>query len=386
METIDSGDFIQEPIDHSADLELEELERVQFLRNNSIDSLEAFLDRLYTDRSIAKSTASSIRTISIGLESMDQHFANYPVQSYTEVASSTNYDVTVESLIGALSSATAKAFDASFAVIKKINDDLDKVYRENDTKFDRIVKQIPEMVKLLSRRPPSPTDRFSPALEKVIKDLTPMAKWFIAPSLDDELTRRYGSPSYFIKKLAMVETSVMDSANRYLTDGEERARTPQRFHELNALIGTRPDSIAFFNSTNEIGRSKTFGESFHSRVKTVRGDFSKRIDSAVDHMSTFEVLHEAIKWLSVTDFTSVRLRDAKKYQTFHENVTKLRETIVPIVRSGMLKSGEPRIGNDYLNDIREMSHGVLEFELWLTEYRQAVSQVAKLLYVYGKTR
>ncbi len=386
MDMVASDYFDQQAIDIESIPEVEELERQQFLRNNSVDSLESFITRLESERVIAKSTANTIKTIGAGLESLDKHFAAHPVQSYTEAPSRTNYEVTMEGLLGAVSNATAKAMDASFAVISKINSELDKVYRENDTKYNHVVEKLPLMVQALKRRPPTADDRVPMSVWKLIKELSPLAKWLIAPGLDDEFTRRYGAPSYFVKAMLVIEQSIMKSVNGYLADGELRARDPNRFHELKALVGTRPESVLFFNSTFETGRPDSFAEALFDRASTLRNHMKRPIVSKVDEMAVYDTIASAMRWVESADIANVRLQSAKKYQTFHESVNKLRDTIVPIVRSGNLKSGEPRIGNNYLNDIRTLSKAVLEFELFLTEYRAAVMQVAKLLYVYGRSR
>jgi len=387
MDWIEPEYFTQEPIDLSTDQELEELERIQFLRNNSIEALESFQSRLENDGVVSKKLASSIRTVSMGLEGLDKHFELYPVLSYTEEPSRTNYTATLEGLLSGVSSAFTRAFDASFDVIGKINKEMDKVYRENDKKFDNIVSKLPGILKHLEKRPIENTDRIAPSIMILIKELSPMARWFIAPSVDDELTRIYGSPSVFLKKLAIVEATAMENAIRYIQDGIDRARDPNRFHELKALVGTKPEAIGFFNSNADVGNPKTFGDAFYGRAKTIRQDFAKpRKSDPIEFMDTRVVIASAVKWANMADFASVRLKDAKKYQTFHETVNGLREVVVPIVRSGVLKPGEPRLANDYLNDVRTLSKGILELELWLTEYRAAVLQVAKLLYVFAKSR
>lgn len=386
MLPIEPSELSLEVIDESTVAELEELERIRFLRDNTVSSMEAYFDRLKTEGVIGRNTAQSIKTVSIGLESMVKHFDLYPVVAYTEHPSKTNYEATMESLLGSLGMAVAKASDASFSAMMKIHSEMNKVHRINDEKTKSVLKKLPALLNHFERTPLPQSVVVSPAVRQAIKDLSPMARWFVYPELGDKLTRFYSSPTMFAKDLSFVEESVYQSMGNYVRGGIDRVLDQSRVHELKTFIQTKPDSLSFFSTTADVGRPKTFSDYLTGRIKTIREDFDSHENSRFNELSELQIMQGALKFLVMTQPHMIKFLDAKTYQKYHESINELRSSLVPVVRSGTLNPGEPRLVNDYLNDVRNASHGMLGMENLINQYRQSLMQIVKLVYLYGKTR
>jgi hypothetical protein len=113
--------LLEEPkFEDDADLPNEELELSEQLVTSTESALKTLRDmsaRIKAAGSIDRTTANTIHTLTTGMESMDNHFAKHPVNSYTAISGQTNLKVTVEGIVGAIGNAVWSAIKAVWKFI-----------------------------------------------------------------------------------------------------------------------------------------------------------------------------------------------------------------------------------------------------------------------------
>lgn len=105
--------------DITPDAELELTEQMMVSAESALATMHALHKRVMVAGTIDKTMANSIRTLTTGMESMDAHFAQHPVNSYTMLTSTTNLKVTLEGMVGTIAK---KVWEAIKAIWKFIVD------------------------------------------------------------------------------------------------------------------------------------------------------------------------------------------------------------------------------------------------------------------------
>ena len=107
-------EFIDTP-----DAELDVTEQLMVSAESALATLQSLHARVLASGAIDKTMANSIRTLTTGMESMDAHFSQHPINSYTMLTSSTNLKATLE---GMVSTIAKKVWEAIKAIWKFIVD------------------------------------------------------------------------------------------------------------------------------------------------------------------------------------------------------------------------------------------------------------------------
>ena len=126
-------EFIDTP-----DTELEVTEQLMVSSESALATLQSLHARVLASGAIDKTMANSIRTLTTGMESMDAHFSQHPVNSYTILTSSTNLKVTLENIVSTIAK---KVWEAIKAIWKFIVDSIKSVLnvrQRNDEAFKKM--------------------------------------------------------------------------------------------------------------------------------------------------------------------------------------------------------------------------------------------------------
>ena len=93
MENAELNNLIEER-EEAAHLENQEIKVAQ----EQLQTVLSVRDRISSDKGVCRNVAQTLRTITTGLESMESHFQQYPVLSYSQLPSKTNLKATQEGI------------------------------------------------------------------------------------------------------------------------------------------------------------------------------------------------------------------------------------------------------------------------------------------------
>ena len=202
----------------------------------ALESLQSAYNRLQNQRAVSRNDAATIRTLCTGMESIEAHFQRYPVNSYTNVPSTTNLEVTLEGLLGTITTAVVNTIKAIWNAIVASVKALFGARNRNAMMVEKVQTQLSADLKVLNKldKVETKVERYADfsSLKVMVDALPPFGAWMLNPSLYQE-GEVFDSPALFIRSLQAQEAAFVENVGSHLTNIERYLEELEKNYRAN---------------------------------------------------------------------------------------------------------------------------------------------------------
>ncbi len=316
----------------------------------ALESLQSAYNRLQNQRSVSRNDAATIRTLCTGMESIEAHFQRYPVNSYTNVPSSTNLDVTLEGLLDTITKAVVNTIKAIWNAIVSAVKALFGARNRNAAAVEKIQTQLSADLKTVTKvdKVSTKVTQFTDfgILEVMVNTLSPLGAWMLNTSLYQE-GEVFDSPALFIRSLQAQEAAFLDHVNGHLNNIEKYLEALDKNYRANKEFSA--DEI-ITNNLNQLQHRPMVKLGFFAKPRfaedTDRG-FGAAMKSVHQQVLAFINGMERKEYDLVHDYKS--MTDVKAFIQTIEAVSKISD------KTTFLKSNTYTALDSRLYDINKLT-------------------------------
>lgn len=383
MEAIVTYDFQNEPTAEEQE-RLEQEHRLLFAAQTALESLESLQKRITASRTIDRSTANTARTLTTGLEAMDAHFANHPVNSYTQLPSSTNLKPTLEGLVKSIGQTVARVIKAILRFITTVVRAITGRRQRNNAAVEEIQVSLSKDLAEFTKKRPTPQPNMPAKVSYAVNGLTPMALWF--GGRQNDFLPKY-TPHLFVQALYATEASFLKFANEYCSGLNEALKDESRIRrgsirDLAEIAPPEPMGIFADHVTRVLGGvGHALEDNFAKTLSTVTSAGNHRPNLPETHAEAIEYAAALSTSPAVTH--NLRFANSRLYSQL-ERLTAIVEKRINTILDDRRKTLE-QVAVDALlfvvNDVKSVASAMGHMETLINQYRIAVGKTGTLMRV-----
>jgi hypothetical protein len=359
---------------------LESASQSLFKAETVLASLESLKRRLVTAGKIDRTTASTIKTMTIGMESMERHFSTHPIKSYTTLPSTTNLTITLEGLLANIGRAIVNAIKAIIKFIKGLFTATKNRRKENNKKFDTVQKAMEKTLKGLSVTPTT-TAAQETNLVRQMEAMSPFALWLGGRDVTVSMET---TPVNFINTLYLVDQLLVKDLSDQAEAIEKAIYTrPIRADLLMATISPRSckAQIGYYtqfglDATLAPGAAydKLFAQG-HGKITAMNSGSAERLVDAEDVIRFLKTIETTNLYSATRKFTP-----DSDYNAVEQALSKIDAKINSMFGKSHheLDTAQVDALMATLKDVRSMVSALTMFESTVNQYRIATGAILKL--------